>query len=379
RLWIAGEMWMLPAGWASSWIPGFENMRGPLRWQILIGVALAPLAGIGVWALERWIRSAGLAGARVSIGVLRAVLVFLMLISLPWRALPVTAAIDDSAGSVSGYRALADLAPGPVLEIPWPMDFGADAVAGSRYTLASTLHWKPILNGFTAYRPPSYAFLQRVAQTLPNPEAVARLRELAGLRWIVVHVDRLPPAQRRAWQKPGPGLTRVYSDPATWIFEVPASPEAATSWTEALRSPDPRERTLSGLAREPLALGEVAGELHATLPSQMPPFRSGKRWVSVPFVIENRGSQAWPGLDVQREGLVELQYRFSRAGVTVFEALAPLDRDVLPGQRQQGLAYLQARVPPGEYLLEVGLAQRLADETRPLPVEGIARSVRVVE
>ena len=379
RLWIGGEMWMLPAGWASAWVPGFENMRGPLRWQILIGVALAPLAGIGVWALERWIRSAGLARARVSIGVVRAVLLFLMLSSLSWRALPVTEAIDDSAGSVWGYRALADLDPGPVLEIPWPMDFGADAVEGSRYTLASTLHWKPILNGFTAYRPPSYAFLQRVAQTLPDPEAVARLRELAGLRWIVVHVDRLSPTQRGAWQRPVPGLTPVYRDPATWIFEVAAPPEIAPSWTEALRSQDPRARTLSGLAREPLALGEVAGELRATLPSQMPSFRSGKRWVPVPFVIENRGSQAWPGLDVQPEGLVELQYRFSRGGVVVFEALAPLDRDVLPGQRQQGQAYLQARVPAGEYLLELGLAQRLADEIRPLPVKGVVRSVRVVE
>ena len=379
RMWVDGEMWLLPAGWASAWIPGFENMRGPLRWQILVGVAIAPLAGLGMWALEAWLGSRGRAGARMSIGIVRALVVLLIVMSFPWRPLPVVAAAEALDQRSWAYRALADLDPGPVLEIPFPMDFGGDVVEGSRYTLASTLHWKPILNGFTAYRPPSYPLLQRVAQALPAPEAVTRLQRLTGLRWIVVHLDKLSRTDRLAWQSPGPGLDRVYSDPLTWIFEVRKDARAGPTWTEALRSRSPRGRTLSGLSRAALPAEERVGEFQARIPASMRSFRTSKAWAPVPFVIENRGSQAWPGLDIQREGLVEMHYRFLRGGVPVFEGFASLDQDIAPGRRVEGRAFVQARVAPGPYVLETSISQRLGVDRQPLSLGTQAREVRVTE
>ena len=379
RIWLGGEMWMLPAGWASAWIPGFDKLRGPLRWQILIGVAVAPLAGVGVWVLERWLRNLGSGGTGLLVGALRGALLLSIFVSLPWRALPVTAAIEAHAQRSSGYRALGGLEPGPVLEIPWSMDQGRNVVEDSRYVLASTLHWKPILNGFTGYRPPSYALLQRIAQTLPEAHAIERMQRLTGLRWIVVHLDRMKPAQRRAWQNAGPVLKRVYSGPVTWIFEVRPGAANAGVWTEGLRSRDARERTLSGLSRSPLPLEAVAGEIRMALPPEFPSFLRHRRWVPVPFVIENRGQQPWPGLDVQREGLVELRYRFLRGDTVVFEGAAPLDDDVAPGARIDGLAHLRADVPAGEYRLAVDLVQRRGDRVEPLPVPGLARTVRVID
>jgi hypothetical protein len=101
--------------------------------------------------------------------------------------------------SRAAYAALVALPPGPVLEAPWGPDAQQLFATESLNQLASTLHWRPLLNGFTAYPPGSYQLLLRAARGLPGAAGLAELGRLSGLRWIVVHRERLTPDARRAW------------------------------------------------------------------------------------------------------------------------------------------------------------------------------------
>src|SRR5437762_3155562 len=91
---------------------------------------------------------------------------------------------------VAAYRWLAEHGEhGPTLELPVflsAMD-GEQLLATGRYMVASTLHWNPLLNGYTGYTPPSYPLLATLAQRLPDPTALADLCALVALRWLVVH------------------------------------------------------------------------------------------------------------------------------------------------------------------------------------------------
>ncbi len=382
RMHIAGDWWPLPGAWLSAIVPGFSNLRVPHRWLILVGVAAPILAGLGAWTFERWLCGKEEQPRRVALAIGRAAVTLLLLATLPWRPLPVRTAMERWQQLERSYEALDILPPGPIVEIPWPMTVVDDIVLASRYTLSSTLHWRPTLNGFTAYRPPGYPLLQRIAQELPHPDAVRRLRSLAGLRFIVLHMNRLTARAAGPWLGGGAGqlLEVVYADRNTRIYEVTQSEETG-EWTQALQSPAPRAVTLTGLSREALAFERDSGSLEIELPAEIRTSTKDRSWLPVPVSIHNRSDRSWPGLDVQREGLVELRYRFRQTpgqGAEVLEATAPLDADMPAGSRTVTLAYLKPPPTPGVYLVQLDLVQRLGDEFVPLTVRAKQVEVRVV-
>ena len=57
------------------------------------------------------------------------------------------------------------------------------------YMLNSTRHWKPLVNGYSAFTPQSYYDFVDVLTDFPSPHAVGALRE-AGITHVVVHADR---------------------------------------------------------------------------------------------------------------------------------------------------------------------------------------------
>jgi hypothetical protein len=180
----------LPAAFLAQWIPGFDQLRGPLRWAIPIGVAMPVLAGLGLAQLLRGARAAR-AVAVASIGLLA-----LELIPPP---LPTRDLWEGRADHRAAYAALAARPPGPVAVLPWHLESMRDLSASSHYVLGTTLHWKPILNGHSGYFPPGYDLLRRVAQELPSPAGVLRLHALSGVRFLLVHEEELLPGARRAW------------------------------------------------------------------------------------------------------------------------------------------------------------------------------------
>jgi hypothetical protein len=247
--------------------------------------------------------------------------------------------------------------------------------------LASTLHWRPILNGFTAYPPRSYTLLRRVAQGLPEAEALARLGRLVDLRWIVLHVDALDREALAAWQRAaGDGrLRQAWVDRAVRIYELPPASRSGEWMSGLLGEPSPAH-TLTGLPRAGLSVapGEVA--LRAELPGSFFQLGTGPLARGIPrrarVRIDNASAADWPGLDLEPEGLVQLRYRFVASdGRTLRDATASLDADVRARSSVELPVEIVPPTEPGRLRLEVELVQRVGGRLRRLPAAPLATEV----
>lgn len=367
----------LPGRFASEWVPGYRYLRAPARWLQLLGIATPLLAGIGVcraeWALSR------ISGrsSRATLAVFRLALLVLIPINMPWGTIPVRPA--DLVGGAQPYQVLRELPPGPVLEIPWSRTDLERIELESRYMLASTHHWRPMLNGFTAYPPHTYSFLYHLGWQLPAEDALTKLTRSTDLRWIVVHVDKLSGPERRRWREliERGVVKEAYRDADTRILEV-VDREEAGAWLDAIRSPKRRPRTLTGLTREPIVIPAGSGRLGVEIPETP---RAGSRrllWIEVVATLENGTSRTWPGFDVQAEGLVELRYRFVDSdGKTAGEGVVPLSADVPAGGKVVTRGYFPPPAETGEYRLCFALVQRLGDELVRLGVPEVERQITV--
>lgn len=79
-----------------------------------------------------------------------------------------------------------------VVEFPFFSGFRIDRNAD--YVLASTVHWRPLLNGFSGFTPLSYAEVARRLRGFPRPRAVRYLEDL-GVTHLVVHPWRYEPGE----------------------------------------------------------------------------------------------------------------------------------------------------------------------------------------
>src|SRR5262249_15123679 len=121
--------------------------------------------------------------------------------SLPWTVLPVHDAWQGQAGRLEAYRELSALPPGVVIEIPWPLSSARSVDLVSQSVRASTLHWRPLVDGVSGYVPPSVQLVRQVAQHLPAPRALERVHDLTNVRFVVLHLDLLPPGERPVWEE----------------------------------------------------------------------------------------------------------------------------------------------------------------------------------
>jgi hypothetical protein len=375
---IAGVPLKLPSYWAAAYVPGFSNLRAPIRWGILISIAMPVLAALGFH------------GAAVRFGKtltsrpgLRAVCIgaalVVLLIGLPVQRIPAREVWPDPAPALRAYDELRQLPDGPLLEIPWWMDPLRSIPTESEYLLASTFHWRPLLNGYTAYPPHTYLLLRRLAQGLPEPQAVDALHRLVDLRWIVVHLDALPAPSRATWlELSSTGRLRLaYQDQHTLIVEM--KHDATTgSLMEPLRSRERRERTLGGASRSALDPKAVAGRLEG--PREVR-FRSvfGPASRPVAITIENSSEVDWPGFDYQTEGLVQLRYVFALPdGEPIKAGRAFLDADIPAGSQMLRHPWISPPAYAGRFRLCLDLVQRVDGETRPLPIPPVEVLARVV-
>jgi hypothetical protein len=109
---------------------------------------------------------------------------------------------------------------GPLLEIPALANPRGNAVAMYR----STLHWRPLVNGYSSYWPTG--FLERLerAALLPAHGPLRRFVCETGLRTILVTLTGLRPPQRRAWleakARSAGGLELIGDYPGQLLFAV---------------------------------------------------------------------------------------------------------------------------------------------------------------
>jgi hypothetical protein len=330
-------------------IPGFSGMRAPSRFLVLPLASLSVLAGIGAAALRAWL-------PRPAVSTLALVSAALVLVLLPVPPFSVVPAPRRSRETYEWLRANGEGR--AVLEIPVVNDVldTTRLLDTTGYMLGSTAHWSPLVNGYSGHPPASDRLLMTLAQRLPEPTALAEVRALADPGWLVVHRDRLGRDAER-WQDAHAklGLDAPVEIGADAIYRLPG---AAGSLREELLTQlsDPAAKTtLRGLPQEPLAEGAALASLAGDLPDAL----TADRFVWFWLRVRNDGDAPWPGIALREDGAVGLQVRWldPRSGSLVKQgSWYPLARDLAPGDsvRAQAGSWVP---PPGEYVLEVGVAQ----------------------
>ena len=169
-------------------LPFFELIRAPGRFGVIVTLALSVLAAYSIaWIFER------LAGWRRRRRAFLGVLVILTLITSTVGPLD----LSDRRPVARAYQRLAQMPRGPLIEFPYFI--GPDRHRHTEYMLESTLHWLPLLNGYSDHMPPETYADSLILNTFPNPQVwdVVRRR---GARYVTVHW----------YDYPDGGRTRAY-------------------------------------------------------------------------------------------------------------------------------------------------------------------------
>jgi hypothetical protein len=127
------------------------------------------------------------------------------------------------------YRVLGQMPRGALAEFPF-YDRRIDFHIHSRYMLFSTLHWQPLVNGYSDHMPADFRALATTLATFPSRESFNALRE-RHVRYISIHRGRqgyggatAPDIERRL-QPFLQNLRPVADDGNIAIYEVVSWPQ----------------------------------------------------------------------------------------------------------------------------------------------------------
>ena len=167
-------------------VPGFDGLRVPARMAMVVAFALAVLGGYGAAALVR--RPMG----RVAVAALSAAFLFEATLT-PFLVNGMTPLRDYNtpearlyrpADAPAVYHELRRQPPGSVVvELPLgPPDFDIRAM------YYSTVHWRPIVNGYSGFTPPHYPRLITALSGIPrHPGTSLEALRATGATHAIVH------------------------------------------------------------------------------------------------------------------------------------------------------------------------------------------------
>jgi hypothetical protein len=190
-------------------LPFFSLIRATSRFGVLVTLAIAVLAGIGLAELS------------ASAGTRRRWVVSLLLILAVARSTAGPLNLFDRPAPSVVLQRLAAMPRGPVAEFPY---FTAphDRHRHTEYMLASTSHWKPLVNGYSDHIPAG-AFAEMPAlASFPSETAWEVLRR-HEVRYIVMHWNMYPPGEtvhERIREQVGRRLRLVVDVDGVSLFEV---------------------------------------------------------------------------------------------------------------------------------------------------------------
>lgn len=198
-----------------NFLPPFRAVRVPARFAMVLGLALSVLAGLGAARLLR-------GRSPLQQITFAAVLIVAIVFEARPRFFDLSA-LPDREPAV--YAWLAAQPDGVVCEFPVGPLGGRTGPQDPTYMYYSTRHWKPLINGYSGFAPPSYRELLDRLRTFPSDEAIAYLRA-RRVTYLLVHSpfyvqgdfdadvralesrDDVTPAGRFPWK--GGGVTRVF-------------------------------------------------------------------------------------------------------------------------------------------------------------------------
>ncbi|MDQ2809918.1 MAG: hypothetical protein M3Z04_23815, partial [Chloroflexota bacterium] len=217
RVRLPGQSWDLPLPYALlyDWVPGFTALRVPVRFVVLLDLALAVLGGYGVAGLVPW-----LTARRRALRLLVVPLLALLLLEyVQVRDLRNNRAMRPP--DPQPYTWLASH-PGPTVELP----MGDGLFSDVWYTYWATYDWQPLVNGAGSFMPPGTVAVARALATFPDPASVALLQGLE-IRHLVIHLAQYPAATRQALTARlarTPALHKVFTAGADEVYELTADP-----------------------------------------------------------------------------------------------------------------------------------------------------------
>jgi len=190
-----------PGPWAllRDVLPVFQMIRVTSRAGVFIALPLAMLAALALETLKPG------RAALALVGLLALAETLIVPIPMPeWSKV-----IDTRREPPPVYRWLAEQ-PGrdPVVHLPMLDVYGLErrpAFHESIYMVYSTLHWKPLVNGYAGIEPKAYVQLRELLRAFPSEPSLAALRA-AGTRYIVVHRKGFGPLQ---WERLQAGMPQA--------------------------------------------------------------------------------------------------------------------------------------------------------------------------
>jgi len=206
----------LPYAWLYAVVPGFKALRAPVRFDALVMLALAVLAGYGVAILlphpmTRWSDTPALLSRSLrrdflsrllGAGIVALLAGLVILESLIWPgAHAVEVPVGDQVPPV--YRWLAGQPPGSVLELP-TVAF-AEGQALLDYQYLSIYHWHPTPDGYSGFVPPKHGQIEYEMERFPSERSVSLLQAL-DVQYVVVHTDRYLGSR---WREMEPALAQT--------------------------------------------------------------------------------------------------------------------------------------------------------------------------
>jgi len=193
----ATRIWTrMPYGFLYFHLPGFDSMRVPARFNILYGLVLAALAGMGLtWLLGRvgaWrARLTGVAGRALPLGLAALLIVGIVAesLTLPYSLTP----LPTAATMPPAYRWIAAQPNATLAEVPLLIskERGAELL-NNQYQYYAFYHQRPTVNGSGNVAPKGFQALYYELRDGTTPRALAILQGL-GVTHLVVHYDQLTP------------------------------------------------------------------------------------------------------------------------------------------------------------------------------------------
>jgi len=165
------------------YVPTLRSLRVPARFDLIVNLALGVLAAMGLLKLRAQPgRVARFAGAAA-----------IALLTIEYASSPALASV---ARPSLADRWLVTQTRGVVLELPLPRIEAMWPSRESRYMYEGTVHWLPMLNGYSGFFPPSYLELLAVMDRFPDSSVIDYLRQ-RGVSYIFVRGSLYDAQDRR--------------------------------------------------------------------------------------------------------------------------------------------------------------------------------------
>ncbi len=177
-------------GWLFAVFPPMRGLRAAARFGNLFLFAVAVLGGMGLATL---LRSSRLKAQATWLGIALVVLINLESLRAPMEYQPFR--------GIPGVYKLLATEPGPVVLAEQPFFLRQGIFLNGPYVLASTAHWRPLMNGYSGYTPATYDRYAEAFWSFPTEGSIQAMKD-AGVTHVMVH----PAAFRRDHQAVLPAL-----------------------------------------------------------------------------------------------------------------------------------------------------------------------------